>query len=132
MAKISTRNITAENVEDVMTTAAYGGITYWAQSSPTPADFENVPLRRGRPHGPSRGTGRRGNVFHLTPAQDPAGHRRGGRGQARQQAPITATTCSRAFRRLERPGTASTAARSTPMPPTCIVQVACFGEVVYG
>lgn len=32
MAKISARNVTAQNVDDIMTTATYGGITYWAKA----------------------------------------------------------------------------------------------------
>lgn len=34
MVKISTHNITAQNVDDVMETAAYGAITYWATQPP--------------------------------------------------------------------------------------------------
>ncbi|AWY07637.1 hypothetical protein SEA_YOSIF_73 [Streptomyces phage Yosif] len=34
--------ITDENVQDIIDTAAYGGITYWA-GQPTDEDFQNLP-----------------------------------------------------------------------------------------
>lgn len=42
MTVISKDKITDENVQDIVDTAAYGGITYWA-SEPSQADFDAAP-----------------------------------------------------------------------------------------
>lgn len=122
MAKISTRNITDENVADIMGTAAYGGITYWAVE-PTAADFaaspaEDVHVIRED-----------GNVHYLTPARIRQATVEVAEGKH------TNTTIRDYVRAAFDNWTAEDGIDCGDIDADaadCIVQVACFGELVYG
>ena len=123
MAKISTHNIKSENVDDVMTTAAYGGITYWAVE-PSQADFDAAP--KGAHTIKEEESG---DVFYLTPAKV-------------KQAIVEVADGKHTNREIA--GYVQSAFQYwtaedgidcgdiDASAADCIVQVACFGEVIYG
>lgn len=125
MAKISTRNITAENVEDIMTTAAYGGITYWA-IEPNEKEFADAPAGTHTiVDGEAEGSG----VHYLTPAKIKQAVVEIAEGK--HTADYIRDYVRSAFDGWTREdgidcGDIDSSAAD------CIVQVACFGEVIYG
>jgi hypothetical protein len=126
MAKISTRNITAENVEDVMGTAAYGGITYWAVE-PTQADFDAAPegAHTIRDGDPDEGTG----VYYLTPAKIKQAIVEVAEGKHTNT--LIAGYVQSAFNYWNAEDGIDCGDIDADAA-DCIVQVACFGEVRYG
>lgn len=128
MAKISTRNITDENVDDIMTTAAYGAITYWAEE-PTQADFDAAKpdqhVIRVNDEDDYDGP----QTFWLTPAKIRQAIVEVAEGRH------TNDTIAGYVRQAFRDWTAEDGIDTGDIDADaadCIVQVACFGEVVYG
>lgn len=125
MAKISTRNITAENVDDIMTTAAYGGITYWA-TEPTPENFAAAPEGT---HVIREADSEDVTPFYLTPAKIKEAVVEVAEGKH------TNTTIRDYVRAAFANWTAEGGIDCGDIDADaadCIVQVACFGELVYG
>lgn len=122
-AKISTRNITAENVKDVMETAAYGGITYWARE-PDQAEFDAAP--KGAHTIAEDGED---NVFYLTPAKIRQAIVEVAEGKHTND---TVRDYVRSAFDYWTPEDGIDCGDIDADAADCIVQVACFGEVVYG
>jgi len=127
VAKISTRNITAKNVEDIMGTAAYGGITYWAVE-PSQADFDAAPagahtIRDGDPDEDVSG------VYYLTPAKIKQAVVEIGEGK--HTGNMITGYVQAAFRDWNAEDGIDCGEIDADAA-DCIVQVACFGSVVYG
>lgn len=123
MAKISTRNITAENVDDIMGTAAYGGITYWA-TDPPEAALEALPEGHHLIQEDEDGT-----RYHLTPAMIRRAIVEVAEGKH------TNPTIAGYVRSAFEGWTAEDGIDCGEIDADAadaIVQVACFGEVIYG
>lgn len=124
MTYISKDRISDQNVVDIMGTAAYGGITYWA-TEPTSADFaaspgEDVHVIRD---------GEEGEVHYLTPDQIRQAVVETAEGKHTNDTikgyVVSAFDSWNAEDGIDCGDIDADAA-------DCIVQVACFGEVVYG
>jgi hypothetical protein len=126
MAKISTRNITDENVDDVMTTAAYGGITYWADE-PTAEDF--AAAKPGEHTIRVDDEGWNAKVYHLSPAKIRQAIVEVAEGKHTNS--TVAGYVQQAFRDWNAEDGIDCGEIDADAA-DCIVQVACFGKVVYG
>lgn len=123
MTVISKDKITDENVEDIMGTAAYGGITYWAVE-PEQADFTAAP----------EGThtirdGEDGKVYHLTADQIRQATLEIAKGK--HTGPMVRDYVRSAFWNWNSEDGIDCGDIDADAA-DCIVQVACFGKVVYG
>jgi hypothetical protein len=124
MAKISTRNITAENVDDVMEIAAYGGITYWA-TDPSEKDFADT--HDGSAHVIKEEDG--GKVFRLTPTMIRQAIVEVAEGKHTND--TIRDYVRQAFEDWSEEDGIDCGEIDADAA-DCIVQVACFGKVVYG
>lgn len=121
--KIDRDKITAENVDDVMTTAAYGGITYWADE-PTPEDFAGA-----KPGEHTIREKETGKVFQLSPNKIRQAIVEVAEGMHTNDT-IRDYVRSAFDYWTEEDGIDCGDIDADAA--DCIVQVACFGEVVYG
>lgn len=125
MAKIDANLITDENVDDVMMTAAYGGITYWA-TQPTSADFARA---KDGEHVIREDDSEDATAFYLTSDKIRQAIVEIAEGQH------TNDTIRDYVRSAFDNWTAEDGIDCGDIDADaadCIVQVACFGEVVYG
>jgi hypothetical protein len=117
--------ITDDNVQDIIDTAAYGGITYWA-IEPTQKDFADAPddavatIRDGE----------EGKVHHLTAEQVKKAYRKLLKNEPRIVGPMVHGYIVDSWKDRDEDGI--DCGHIDADAADVIVQVAIFGEIVYG
>jgi hypothetical protein len=119
-------SITDENVQDIIDTAAYGGITYWA-IEPSQTDFADAPEDAVA----TIKDGEDGKVYYLTAEQIRKAYRALLKNEPRLVGPEVHGYIKDSWTDRT-PEDGIDAGHIDADAADVIVQVACFGEIVYG
>lgn len=122
----NTFEVTDQNVEDMMATAAYGGITYWA-TNPTEADYDETD-RLGATFTIKEADS--GKVYHLTREDIRKAFARLVASDQQYVGDMVHGYFLAAIRDADEDGIDAGHIDSTAA--DVLVQVACFGKVIYG